>query len=293
MSDTSDAPTGDAPTAEAPTTQVAAEAAPSTTAPATDPSAGEAPTETSLLDIDLPDGMRSFDRDYVTKLRQEAAANRTKAREYEQQLTEAQQRLERYSPFEDYGEEDFGVWATLASDWRENPVVAAQKFQQIARNVLDDPTASDADKAQAQEVLDDPDITAAANEELTPEKIRELARAELEADKAREAQEAEVERIFGTLREAGYEDDSVEQMEVLFYTTRKTGGDIQAGIQMLKEREQRIIDNYVKRMAEGGTPVQIPSDGETGSPAAREPQDVKEAGRMARQWLAERNAAQQ
>ena len=254
-----------------------------------------APASDSVLDTDLPEGMKSFDRSYVEKLRAEAASNRTKAREFEQSLREREEKLERFQAFDGYTDEDMQVWETMASSWKQGDdgaIKAAQMMQQIAQRVLGDPTATAEDKADAQEILDNPAVAETANEELTPDKVREIARAESAAEREEREREAAVQDIFNKIKDAGYEEGTVESVDVLWYARNVTDGDIDKAIQMQKDREQGIIDGYVKKMAEGGTPVQLADSGTAGSPAPQQPGDVKEARKMADAWLAERYAAE-
>ena len=77
----------------------------------------------------LPEGVQSFDRAYVEKLRNESAGYRT-------QLREAQQAASRYEVFDAYDDEDRGVWLDLASTWQADPYQAAETMRTIANRVL-------------------------------------------------------------------------------------------------------------------------------------------------------------
>ena len=241
-------------------------------------------TSDSVLDTELPAGMRSFDRSYVEKLRTEAGGNRTRARELENQLAEQTARMERFAAFEGYSDDDMAVWQSLATDWKEDPARAAQTMQDIAMRVLQDPTSTAAERVDAQAIMDNPAVT----EALTPERVREIAREEQTAQEAEREREAAVQRVWSTIKEAGYEEGTEEAFSVLWYANNRTEGDIAKAIEMQKAKEQSIIDRYVESMAKGGTPVRLPGGGEPASPAVEQPRNIKEARSAAEAWLAER-----
>lgn len=280
MSDTSDTGVIDA----APVESAPAEPA------ATETSAPVESAESSILDSELPAGMRQFDRSYVEKLRAEAGSNRTKAREIEAQLAEAQAKLERYAAFDAYGDEDMQIWAGMATDWQTDPAVAAQTMQQIAQRVLGDPTSTPEEKADAQAILDNPAVSDAA-ETLTPEQVRQIAREETEAQRAEREREESVQKVFRTLEDNGFQQGTQEAFSVLWIANNKTDGDIEKAIAEYKAYEQSIVDRYVESVSKGGTPVQLPSAGAAGSPTIEPPKDIRDAKRAADAWLAERNAA--
>lgn len=265
------------------------DAAPADTAPV-ESAVSETTTDASLLDTELPAGLRQFDRSYVEKLRAEAALNRTKAREHEQQLRQTQEKLERYAAFDAYNDDDMQIWSGMATDWQADPAVAAQTMQQIAQRVLGDPTSTAAEKADAQAILDNPAVSEAA-EQLTPEKVREIAREETLAQRAEREREEAVQGVFRQLEEAGYEQGTQEAFSVLWIANNKTSGDIGQAIEQYKAYEQSIVDRYVDTVAKGGTPVQLPAAGAAGSPTPETPKNIREAKRQADAWLAERYAA--
>lgn len=287
MSDTADATPIDA----APAAEPSAPAAP--VAPVDSAAAsggGEAPVEESVLDTELPNGMRQFDRAYVERVRAEAAANRTKARELEQQLAERAEREQRYAAFEAYSDEDMQVWTKMASDWQENPQTAAQTMQLIAQRVLGDPESTPEERADAQAVLDNSAVSDAADG-LTEDKIREIARQETAAERAEREREEAVRGVFKQLADAGYEEGSPQAFQVLWFANNQTNGDIAEAIKLHQAEEQKVIDRYVESMSKGGTPVRLPNTGEAGSPAPTQPKDIREAKRMADAWLDERRSS--
>lgn len=246
----------------------------------------ETPAESSVLDVDLPAGMQQFDRTYVEKVRREAAENRTRAREYEQQLEAAKQR---YAAFESYTDDEMAVWSDMGGNWAAGDFAsAAQTMQNIAIQVLGDPTATAAERTEAQAVLDDPSITAAAA--LTEDQVREIARQESQAEKQEAERQAGVEAVFAQLAEAGYEKGTADAFKVLWYANNETDGDIDAAIARQRSDEQAVIDRYVEQMANGGTPVRLPASGTVGDSAPRAITDLSEARHAAQAWLSERAA---
>lgn len=289
---------------DAPAEAVPTDAAPSTPPPSVDGAGTSptdtapvdtAPTETSELDREIPGGVKTFDREYVERLRGEAGNYRTRLREAEQQAQERAAQLEQYAAFEGYSPEDMQVWTSMASAWKSGDyTTAANTMMEIAKNVLGDPGATREEKADAQAVLDDPEINAAADaaEGMTPEQIREMVREENQNLTAEQEREKAVEQVFAQIREAGYEEGSPEMNQVLWFATQKTGGDIAEAIKLHKEREQSIIDNYVKSIAKGGSPVRLPSAGSPATESQPEPTNLAEARRAADAWLKERQAQQ-
>lgn len=270
------------------------EAAPSTDAPLSGDVGGTSPTDaapveaTSEIDREIPSGIKTFDREYVERLRGEAGNYRTKLREAEQLAAERAAALEQYSAFDGYSPEDMQVWTSMAASWKAGDYTsAANTMMEIARNVLGDPTSTAAEKADAQAVIDSPEINAAA-EGLTPEQVRELAREEVQGLTAEQERERAVEQVFSQIREAGYEDGSPEMNQILWFATQRTNGDIGEAIKMHKEREQSIIDNYVQSLSKGGTPVRLPRDGEAAVETPPPPANLVEARKAADAWLKER-----
>jgi predicted Ser/Thr protein kinase len=234
--------------------------------------------------------MRQFDREYVEKVRGEAAANRTKARDLETQIAERDARLAKLSGFDGYSDEDLEVWNSMSTDWKTDPAVAARRFQQIAVSVLGDPTATAAERADAQAIIDNPQVTQAA-EALTPEQVRQIAREEQSAQEQERTSQQNVANIFSQISEAGYAEDSAETISVLWYANNRTGGDIAAAIGLQKAAEQAVVDRYVESMAKGGTPVRLPAAGDAGSPVTEAPKTIADARRQADAWLKERAQA--
>jgi len=257
--------------------------APTTAAPAT------TEAETSVLDMELPGGMQQFDRSYVEKLRNEAAANRQKARDAEARAVEQATKLERFNAFDGYTDDDMQVWEQMASDWKTgNYNSAAETMQKIAQGVLGDPNATNAERAEAAEVLADPE---AAARSLTEDQVREIARSEQAEMEAAAKREQAVQNIYAQIKDAGFEDQGPDANSILWYATQQTEGDIEAAIAKHKAYQQGIIDRYVESMASGGSPVRMPSGGAGGTQTAESPKNLQEARHAAQAWLDERRNA--
>lgn len=236
--------------------------------------------ETSDLMDTETEGIKSFDQSYVSKLRAEAAKYRTQARE-------ASERLGQFKAFDGYDQNDLMVWNELAENWRRDPRLAAETMQTIAINVLGDPNATEADKADAAEIMEE---TAAAE---TPEDINAIVEKKLAEREQHQQMQARVEAIESTLNTAGYEKGTQQYASVLWHATNNPDvkGDISKAIEAQKAYEQSIIDNYVGEMSQGKTPPRSANAGVAAGTTAATPSDIKEATAGARAWLDSRRGA--
>lgn len=280
------APTETAAAAAAADTGAAPEPAPAP-APAPEPAADPG-RDTSVLDGELEQGIKQFPREYVEKLRAEAAKHRTAAREAQ----EAREQLEtRYKPFESYDDSDMRVWSQLATDWQTDPRSAAATMRQIASNVLQDPSASPADKAEAADQIAEIDKAEQTGQTTDVEKmIEERIAAHDRQQKLNEG----VAQIDRQLAEAGHERGTFPYSAVLWFATNdpETNGDIGKSLEKFNGFKQSVIDEYVESVKNGSrTPVGTAADGVTGSPTPSTPTNIKEASAAARKWLEDRDSA--
>lgn len=252
------------------------------------PQEGVQGDDDSFLDLDLPAGMKSFDRSYVEKVRAAEQRTRARLREAEAVAQERAAALERFSAFDGYSDDDMGIWTKMAADWKsENYTEVATMMQQIAANVLQDPTSTTAEKADAQAVIDNPTD---AVDSLGPDDIRRLVREEAGAMTAEQQQAAAVEGVFEQIRSAGYEDGTPQSFQVLWFANNRTEGDIAKAIELQRAEEQAVIDRYVESLGKGGTPVRMPNLGGGGTPTTDPPKNLSEARHAAQAWLDERRS---
>ena len=232
-----------------------------------------------ILDTEIPRGVETFDRDYVDKVRAEAARWRTTARELEGKVSE---RAGDFEVLDKYSPEDQQVWKDMMSGWLDDPASTAELMQRIATGVLGDPNASDEDKQTAAELIDNAD--AGATDDLTPAKVQEMLDNELARRDEQARSEASVEAVFKQLADAGIERGTDDAFFALYFTNNHANGDVDKGVELLKARDQKVIDDYVAAKAKGG-PRTIPSDGVAAAPAPQEITNLGDARRAATAYL--------
>lgn len=229
----------------------AADATPSTAMPA---ESAPSPAQTPQSDagdegdpLSMPDGTQLFQRDYVEKIRNEAARYRTTLRETEE-------RLKGYDVFDAYDPEDRAVWTQMAEMWQRDPAEAAAFMRNIAESVLTEGQQPETAEQQPASELDE-------FEDLTPERIDQRIEAKIaEREAARQAaaeQERAVTAINDEITQAGFEMGSLESVVILQIASVRTGGDVTKAIQVFQESEkaktQKAVDDYVAAMRNGGS----------------------------------------
>lgn len=184
-----------------------------------------------------------FPREYVEKMRNEAAKYRTKAKEYE--------------VFDSYADDERAAWKELAQQMQEDPATAARAMEQIAQQILGQD-----------------------GEDATPEEVREeaaefLTRSQLENFMKEYEDKAEQSRLVSAIeseaKTLGYEPGTADYVSLMWLNANKTGGDLKAAHELKKAEKQAAIDEYLaaKAAEADGTPAAaagaVPS-GENGPP---------------------------
>ncbi len=183
--------------------------------------------------------VQTFDRQYVERLRKEAAGHRTKHTPYEE-------------AFGDYSEEDRAVFLDLAKTFAADPVKGTERFEQLAAGLRKQYPGEKTPTAE--------ELKAEAGVEGDPAE-KPMTRSELDAymkeQRETEATEAAVKSITAEVS-AAYPAGTSEHREVLWLAANKTGGDIKAALAMQAEKEQAIVDKFLtgkKAQAGGAHPV--------------------------------------
>ena len=253
MSDLTEAAPVEAPESapvDAPAEAPVAEAAEPVTGFAVEPS----------IDGDLPDGVDKFDRNYVTKIREEAAKYRTS-----------------YTPFKEafdgYDEGDRDAILSLARELQENPDAAARRMLEASRSIagdrFDDWLNGDVDPGY-----------------LTEQQLE----ARLAEREEKQRTEAEVAAIQKEAVNLGYQENTADHAKLFWLAANQTQGDLKAAHEALQAERQTIIDEYVASLREKGerfpaTPTQV-----TGQPSNQgennTPRTIMEASSRLRQRLA-------
>ncbi len=224
-------PTGEgAPKSEAPPGIAPAPGAPPAEVP---PAPAEAPTETDPFDT-APDDAK-FDKPYVTKLREEAAARRLEAKKYK-------------DVFEGYNEEDQQVWFDIATAWRESPAKAAEMMEQIAAAVRN--------QTPAEPVVESEPVPA-GDQPLTVEQVKAMitsSRAEWEAEQAAQTRTLELVSQAETL---GYKRGTPGYRDLFARAQFDHAGDLQAAHAAVEAERQAIRDEVLQKKGATAGPIPV------------------------------------
>lgn len=225
--------------------------------------------------LTMPDGQELFNRDYVVKLRDQAANYRT-------QLREVEERANRYGVFEDYDDEDRAVWLDLANTWQQDPYAAAETMRTIASRVL-----GDIEQGQASEEFYD-DMQEAQDQfgGVTPEQVQQIVQAEMARQAAVQEMETMIEGVYGEVRQAGIDPNSMDGYMVLWRASNETNGDVQQAIAAHNAYKQSIVDGYVQSKTAGSAPL-VPNG--TQGVQVQQPASLDDAFKAAREFLRNSN----
>lgn len=232
--------------------------APAEVVPSSEPAE---PAERSILDSEPPENMRSFTREQMSEVRDEAAKHRIAAREARERIAELEadpiyQVANKYTP------EDKATWVQFMDGWLENPQQTANDFRMIANNVLGDPTSTAEEKAEAIEVLEQTENM----EALTPEAVQALVDEKLSARDQQAQTERAIDAVHTQIAEAGFPKGTADNFKVLWIANNDPAadGDVSKAIDIMKQERQAIIDEYNTNLRNGVTPKIAPDGGFAG-----------------------------
>ncbi len=276
-------PEADIEASAAPAETAPAETAPAETAEPAVPTDAE-PVERSVLDVDLPAGMQTFDREYVERSRQEAGKYRQQARDANERIAELEGR---YKPFDAIPDADRDTWINLMDGWANNPQTAAADFRRIADSVLGDPTATPTEKAEAEAVIEKVDT-------MTPENVQTMMTETLNKRDVAARQSADIAKVHAQIAEAGFPEGTSKNFEILWIANNDPAadGDIGKAIDIVKAEKQQVIDDYVSGVRDGGNPTPAPAGGLPANATPTEITTMEGAGKAAREWLKNRERTQ-
>jgi MoxR-like ATPase len=255
--------------------------------PSQTPSEGttdEAPEPVSAIDMDTSGLDREASQAALSKVREEAAKHRVEARDAKARTAELE---DRYQVFESYDEQDRSTWVNLASDWRDDPSVAATNFRTIANNVLGDPNATPEQVEAAEEILEQ----TPGSDAVTPETVQALMDERLTARDQKQQQDQAVAAVHQKIGDAGFPQGTVDNFSILWIANNddEAAGDVDKAIEIYKAKQQGQITTYQENLrANGGTPT-IPTHGGTEANAAPpEIKSMEDANNAAKAFLAGR-----
>lgn len=227
-------------TAITPEAPAAPPAAPAQEAPSTS-AAPAAPAEADPFDNAE---VQTFDRSYVTRLRQEAAERRTAVRTYE-------------DAFSAYTPEQRDGWLALASklaaDDPSSQAEAAQIMLEVAQGILGPGSITETPETPSGE----PDL--GEKQFLTNEQLEaKLAERERQA-----AIDAEVKKVQEEVSELGYKEGTADYQDLMWRAVNQHGHDLKAAHEARQAERQAIIDAYLADVeANGG--LTVPRNGQSG-----------------------------
>lgn len=228
------------------------------------------PPEPELPEV--PEGQDTFDRDYVEKLRGEAAKYRTRAREIE-------------SKFEGYSDAEKERFLDLAHQLHTNPEAAYEEFaavtQRLATMVGKEQTVTE---EAAPEPAPEPEPAPAAQSALSAADVERLVSERIEAERQAQAKQDEVAQIFNEAEGLGADYGTQSGKAYLLALAREFNTDL-AGAHAINEglKEQikaQAIEEYREALKGGQTPShppRLPAGDATAPAAAGPPKTLAEA----------------
>lgn len=173
------------------------------------------------IDADLPDGVTSFDRAYVEKVRKEAADRRVRLKPYEETFGEAS---------DDEREALLELNALLLKD----PAAGARRMLELSK-------AIGGDEFDQWLTAEPAPLTAEEAQRIWDEnnKTQEQARAQAEAEQA----------VFSRIKELGYTENSPEAANLVWRAYNQFDGDLDKAHEAVQGDVQKIIDAFVESKA--------------------------------------------
>ncbi len=174
-----------------------------------------------------------FPREYVEKLRNEAAKYRTKAKDFE--------------VFDRYEEDQRKGWTELAAAMLEDPSQGAKTMKEIAEQILSEYADSGEDAPSPEDAREE------ASEFLNKADLDRY----MQEYQDKQEQERLVSSIESEAKTLGYEPGTEDYVSLMWLNANKTGGDLKAAHELKKQAKQAAIDEYLasKAAEADGTPA--------------------------------------
>lgn len=219
------------------------------------PEAPAAEAEPESLDSDLPEGEDVFPRDYVEKLRAEAAKHRTRARDIE-------------SKFEGYTPEEKERFLELAHQLSTDPKAAYEEFAGVTERLAKQLGIEEKTMEETPTPAESAPAESAASA-LTPEAIDEIVSKRLEAERAAAAEQDDVKRTFAEAEalDPSYTDPAAKAH--LFAVAQHNNTDLNGAHEIimgkLNDAIEKAVDDYRTGLQSGKVhPPRLPA----GDPAS-------------------------
>lgn len=220
-------------TPDAETTEV--EETPEVTAEGSNEAVDAAESDESLKS--LKDRLSEEDYAYVVSVREEAGKYRTERNQFR-------------DAFEGFEDEQVDAWLQAIAAVNKDPKSAHEAFSGLVTSLAEALGTSEAEAEGLVNDTLDPDDDADA--ELTEEERFEKYLAKKEAEKEEERQrETDLANLDKSLSALGYKADSedvdeqLDYLNVLHLAAEQTDGDLAAASELVRDRDQRVIDRYL------------------------------------------------
>lgn len=196
--------------------------------------------------------------------------------EYEKLQDENRKYRERWKPYEQAFKDFDDADRDFIIDWLPTFKTDQSRFVAVTQQILEKMTP-------AEQAAVDEAVTEATEEKgsaLTAEQVAEIVKQQLAERDKEAAINDEVARVKSELKElAGIDDpQSPEGRWILHLALTQTNNDIAKAVELNKQREQQIIDQFLESKGQGPT---LPPKGSAAAPVKDEPKNIREASKMA------------
>jgi hypothetical protein len=226
----------------------------------------------------LQERLSPEDYAYVVSVREEAGKYRTERNQFR-------------DAFEGFDDEQVTNWLTAIKAISDDPKTAHEAFSGLVTSLAE---VLGTTEEEAQEIVDEAvqaDAEGGDDEVLTRADLeRILAEKEASDVKAREDAEA-LEALNRDIESLGYKtssedvDEQLDYLNLLHLAAEKTEGDLAAASEIVRGRDQRVIDRYLAEQEKlvTGNPPQV--DGAAPVQGREKVKSIKEAAKLAKSRL--------
>jgi hypothetical protein len=205
-------------------------------------------------------------------LRDEAAAGRTKLKQYDE-------------AFQGYSEVEIDQFLNVARALTQDPVAAADWFEDVAKNIKQGMTEQQAQQAATETAAAAGVGAEPAEKPLTQQDFERLLD-EREATRAtQKAQEDALQGVYAEMKTLGYDPDTGDGMRVMYLAVNSTNGDLAEADKLVKAEKQAIIDAYLEEKRKDARAAGVTPRGASIASGEREIKSLEDAHMAAKMRL--------